>query len=98
MKLPLPIKVPKGYRVYMTQPYANQSLNSWYKEKGITAPFHNGVDLVLAKDGLVDSQKTYGCPVVTPSEGWKIVKVTYESPLANKRKRYHNRIISSGTR
>ena len=83
-KLPLPIKVPTGYQVYMTQPYANESYNEWYRSRGITAPFHNGVDLVLMKDSQVSNEKTYGCPVITPSNGWKIVKTTYESPLSSK--------------
>lgn len=84
-KLPVPIRVPDGLSVRMTQPYANTSNNAWYAAHGVTAPFHNGIDLVLVnKDGTENHQATYGAPLITPSDGWQIVKVTFDSAMSTK--------------
>lgn len=81
MKLTLPIKVPQGFKPKISQPYANTSNNAWYQAQGITAPFHNGVDLILDPE---NPKMTYGSALITPSEGWKIVKTTFDTPLSTK--------------
>lgn len=84
-KLPIPIRVPDGYRLAMTQPYANTGLNDWYARNGITAPFHNGVDLVITdRLGRTNWTKTYGAALITPTSGWRIVKITFDTPMATK--------------
>jgi len=83
-KFNFPIRLPEGCKPYITQGFANTGNNEWYKANGITAPFHNGTDIVLVKDGYGDNQVTYGAECITPSDGWHIVKKTYESPLSTK--------------
>lgn len=74
----IPFKVPTGLRPVITQPYGDIDNLAFYKSKGITIPFHNGVDLTTNGS----SRNTYGCPVFAPCDGI-VTKVYWEGgPVA----------------
>lgn len=79
-----PLRIPEGADLILVQPYANESNNEWYRSRGITAPFHNGIDVVVQKDGLNTRVLTYGTACLTPTDGWHIAKKTFVSPLHTK--------------
>ena len=66
-------------KLIVSQEYGNTSYNSWYLANGVTAPFHNGIDVVFG-----DNLQTYGTECVCPFDNAKVVKVTWESPTATK--------------
>lgn len=82
--LKLPFKVPKGYKLKITQPYGDTSTLAWYQANGINIPFHNGVDIVVVKDGMEEKMVTYGLACLTPDHGWEMVSRTYDTPLSTK--------------
>jgi len=69
-----------AYMVCVTQDYGNTSNNAWYQANGVTAPFHNGIDIVTS----FDSQKTYGTECVCPFEKATVVKVIFDTPTSTK--------------
>tara|TARA_R110002126_G_scaffold109583_2_gene246512 strand:- start:168 stop:869 length:702 start_codon:yes stop_codon:yes gene_type:complete len=77
-----PIRIPEGYQLIMTQPYANTTLNDWYKSRGITAPYHNGIDVVIGKNWRTDTAVTYGTACVTPTDGWTVAKKTFTTTIS----------------
>jgi len=82
--LPFPVRVPKDCELQITQKYGNTTLNEWYRANGVTAPSHNGVDLVLAYKGKEDAKITYGAAFVTPSPDWSIAKTTFDTAMSTK--------------
>lgn len=78
--LPFPIKVPKGLKPVITQPYGDPRNAEWYKANGININVHNGTDLTLSGD----NRQGYGAELITPSEGWQIVKTTFDNPMSTK--------------
>lgn len=80
--LPLPVFVPYGSKLTITQGYGATGDLAWYKEKGIAFPFHNGVDLIVEPNN--DGMTTYGTACFCPfPKGWT-VKKTFDSPMSTK--------------
>ena len=79
-KLPCPIKVHSGLKPIVTQPFGDTTTLAWYKERGMNIPFHNGTDIILSGTDV----QTYGSELITPSEGWRIVKATFDAPMSTK--------------
>jgi hypothetical protein len=72
-----PFKSP--YQLRVTQEYGNTSNNTWYLANGITAPFHNGIDICFGTP-----IQTYGTPCICPFDKAKVVKLTFDTPLSAK--------------
>lgn len=66
-------------KLSVTQEYGNKSLNSWYVANGVSAPFHNGTDVVFG-----DNLQTYGTECINPFDKATVVKVTWDSPTSTK--------------
>lgn len=78
--LPFPIKVHSGLSLKISQPYGAVGEIEWYKARGIEIPFHNGIDILLTGT----DRQNYGTPLITPSEGWQIIKTSFDSPMSTK--------------
>lgn len=76
----MPIRAHSNLDIQITQPYGSNANVEWYKANNIEVPFHNGVDLILTGT----ERQTYGSALITPTDGWKIVKVTFDSPMSTK--------------
>lgn len=57
----IPLRVPAGRVVSITQEFKDEARVAWYKENGITTNEHTGLDLACG-----DSWQTYGTPFVCP--------------------------------
>jgi hypothetical protein len=79
--LPIPIIVPYGYKLRISQPFGSTGDVEWYKNNGLNIPFHNGVDIVVDND---DPRLTYGSACFCPfPKGWT-VKKTFDSAMSTK--------------
>jgi len=57
----IPLRVPPGRVVSITQEFKDAARVAWYKENGITTKEHTGLDLACG-----DSWQTFGTPFVCP--------------------------------
>lgn len=87
MKKPLPLAVPLGYQVYMTQPFGDTAKVEWYKANGLNISAHNGLDLVVWKSGITEAESkrlTYGTKIVCPVPNAVLDKTWWENPMSTK--------------
>ena len=75
--LKLPIKSPQV--PFLTQAYGDKSRVAWYIANGINITEHNGADFITG-----DSVATYGTPLVCPFKTAKVVKISFDTPMATK--------------
>ena len=69
MRHPLPLSIPEGYKVAVTQPFGDKSNVDWYHKNGLNIDSHNGVDLIIVFEGCTRPQQmaaTYGTKIVSP--------------------------------
>lgn len=79
MKLLSPIKRHNGLNIVIAQKYGETKNNQWYKDHGISTPFHNGLDLLL--DG--SPQDNYGTELVACFDG-QVVKTVFDNPMSTR--------------
>jgi len=79
MKYKLPIAVPKGLKIRVTQYYGDKTRVAWYKANGIDIDEHNGIDFCIG-----DAIETYGTKLVCPFPRAGLNKIWFEGAMNTK--------------
>lgn len=83
-----PIRIPLGWKLTITQGFADTTLADWYKARGINMPEHNGND-VICGTGI----QTFGSACVWPFKfPGKVYDAQAESPIAAETHHAHAQI------
>lgn len=84
-KLPFPIRIPQGAKLFVTQQFADKSNAAWYKANGVNLDAHNGVDvIVIGNNGERPDRATYGAALVCPVNNAERLSITFDSPMSTK--------------
>jgi hypothetical protein len=84
----IPLRVPFGRVVTLSQEFKDAARVAWYKENGITTTEHAGLDLVCG-----DSVQTYGTPFVCPFPNATLVVREFDTAIGGKGSRVQIRHV-----
>jgi hypothetical protein len=79
----LPIAIPKGCRVVVSQRFGETAYNGWYRDNGIYLDSHNGTDLIIEGSGD-DKVLTYGTRLVCPVPFARLERTYWDTPMSSK--------------